>query len=80
MPVVSASKQSYNYRKVRALIDSRLLYVGKVSERQYEWTKAGSIVDVDERDIPELLAKRIGVRSCCGAGLQGNQVFEIYNE
>lgn len=79
MLVVSVSEQTYNYIKVRSLIDSRLLYSGQVSGEQYTWAKAGSIIDVDERDVPELLAKRIGVRLCCGGGA-GNKVFEIYDE
>jgi hypothetical protein len=63
-------------RQIQAIIDSRLLYVGKATGRQYEWTKAGDIISVDENDAPELLAKRIGERSCCGEGLLGNKVFE----
>lgn len=67
-------------QKVRSLIDSRLFYTGQVSQRQYEWHGAGSVVDVDERDVPELLAKHIGGRSCCGGQFtQGNRVFEIHD-
>jgi len=66
-------------RKIQSQIDSRLLYTGKVSGQNYEWDKAGNIQDVQEEDVEELLAKRIGVRSCCGAGA-GNKVFELIME
>lgn len=70
--------QPYNYRelKIQSLLDARLEYFGKVSLRQYTWSKAGDIRNVDERDVPELLSKRIGVRSCCGEGGLGNLVFQ----
>lgn len=78
--VVTAPKQSYNYVKIRSLLASHLLYSGQISGKHYEWSKSGDVVEVDERDVPELLAKRIGKRSCCGEDLQGNKVFEIYDE
>lgn len=81
LPVVAATKQSYNYVKVRSLLASHLVYNGQETGQHYEWTSAGTIVNVDERDVPELLAKRIGRRSCCGENvLQGNKLFEIYDE
>lgn len=81
MLVVSVQEQTYNYIKVRSLLDSRLLYTGQVSGQQYEWSRAGSITEVDKRDVPELLAKRIGTGSCCGGQARdGNRVFEIYDE
>lgn len=68
-------------KKIRSLIDSHLIYSGRESGQQYEWMSAGNVMDVDERDVPELLAKRIGERSCCGGQFQmGNKVFEIYDE
>jgi len=75
---VSKGERIYNYyvRQIQSLIDSRLLYSGKATGRQYEWAKSGDVILVDERDAPELLAKRIGERSCCGEGLLGNQVFQ----
>jgi len=73
---------SYNYKevKIQSLIDSRLLYTGQTSGKQYEWSRGGDVILVDERDVPEMLSKRIGQRSCCGEGLLGNKVFEIYKE
>jgi hypothetical protein len=64
--------------KVQSVTDAHLIYVGKVSGRQYEWSRAGDVVEVEEEDTPELLTKRIGTRSCCGTG-NGNQVFQGIN-
>jgi hypothetical protein len=63
--------------KIQSLIDAHLLYDGKVSQRHYEWTGAGAIVSVDERDVPELLAKRLGGNTCCGGNRDGNQIFQL---
>lgn len=78
VPVVVESIQPYNYKeiKIQSLIDSKLIYTGRVSGKLYEWQRAGDIIAVLEEDVPELLSKRIGQRSCCGEGLLGNQVFE----
>lgn len=78
VPVVVDSVQPYNYReiKIQSLIDSKLVYEGRSSGKLYEWQRAGDIIAVLEEDVPELLSKRIGQRSCCGEGLLGNKVFE----
>lgn len=63
---------------VQSLYDSRLIYRGDVSGKEYEWKKAGDIVMVLAEDVPSLLDKRIGKGSCCGAVNQnGNKVFEL---
>jgi hypothetical protein len=51
--------------KLQSLIDAHVLYTGKVTSRQYEWARAGSIVAVDSLDAPTLLEKRIKTQSCC---------------
>lgn len=77
--VEKVTEQDYNYRRIQSLYDAHLLYTGKVSGRQYEWGRAGDVVEVLQDDVPELLSKRIGQRSCCGEGLLGNLVFqEVY--
>lgn len=61
-----------------SLYDSRLIYRGDVSGKEYEWGRAGAVVMVLLEDVPPLLAKRIGNRGCCGAVNEGgNKVFEI---
>lgn len=63
---------------VRSLYPSRLIYFGDKSGKRYEWADAGAIVYVLQEDVPPLLSKRIGGRSCCGALNQdGNKVFEL---
>lgn len=70
------SETIINLVKVQSLIDAHLQYTGRESGESYEWLRAGDIQNVDERDVPELLSKRIGERSCCGEGGLGNLVFQ----
>lgn len=65
---------------VVSLYDSRLIYRGDVSGKRYEWGRAGAVVMVLSEDVPPLLEKRIGNRSCCGARQGGNKVFELAQE
>jgi len=64
-----------NKINIQSRIESRLQYTGRVSGKSYEWHRAGEIVEVDESDVPELLAKRLGGSQCCG-GTGGNLIFE----
>ena len=74
--VVEEAVEPYNsYRKIQSQIDSKLVYTGRVSGELYEWQRAGDIIAVRDEDVPELLSKRIGERTCCGEGLLGNKVF-----
>lgn len=73
----SLQTQTYNYIRIESLIDACLQYTGRESGELYEWQRAGDVQNVDERDAPELLSKRIGVRSCCGEGGLGNLVFQV---
>lgn len=61
--------------KVQSLIDAHLYYTGQISGELYEWSMAGTVVEVDERDVPELLTKRLGKKMCCGSGT--NLVFQL---
>jgi len=63
---------------VYSIYDARLSYVGRVSGEQYIWSKIDESVLVLTEDVPYLLEKRLGSRSCCGGMNQdGNRVFEI---
>lgn len=64
-----------NLVKVQSLVDAHVYYTGQISGELYEWVKAGAIVDVDERDVPELLAKRPGKKPCCGG--ERKQIFQL---
>jgi len=75
-PVVKTAAQvTIKSIKIQSLISAHLMYSGRESGKQYEWTRAGAIVDVDETDVPELLSKRLGGKTCCGSG-DGNVIFE----
>jgi len=63
--------------KLVLLIDAKIRVQGSVSGKSYVFSGAGSIVDVDKRDVNDLLQKRQGGRQCCGSGEFGNQVFEF---
>ena len=65
---------------IRSLYDSRLRYVGTSTGKDYEWSRGGDVVMVNILDVPALLEKRIGERSCCGARQGGNQVFELVQQ
>ena len=64
--------------KVRlvSLLDARLVYTGQVTGKQYEWIKAGSVIEVDAEDSKILLAKRI-YGTCCGNSPDGTPLFQI---
>jgi len=61
--------------KIQSLIEAHVYYAGQVSGQLYEWNRAGAIVDVDERDVPELLAKRSGKKPCCGG--ERTKIFQL---
>lgn len=61
--------------KIESLLEAHLEYVGRESGKPYSWHKAGDIVLVDEADVPELLSKRLGKKTCCGSG--ENRIFQI---
>lgn len=85
-PVVAEKPQETKINTVKevaiqAVYPSRLKYAGHVSGKDYEWASAGSIVMVLSEDVPFLLEKRIGSKSCCGAlNMNGNKVFELAQE
>lgn len=54
-----------SYVKLQSQLDARLLYTGQVTGKSYEWTRAGSVVEVDALDAPYLLSKRTKKQSCC---------------
>ena len=74
---VFAPKYSVNYRQVRLMIDANMRATGSVTGNSYSWNGAGSVVDVDERDVENLLNKRQGGRQCCGGTGYGNVIFEL---
>jgi len=66
---VFAKKQTYTPKTTRivSLRNKTVNAKGSVTGATYVFKTAGSVVSVDERDAPEILARKAG-RSCCGAG------------
>lgn len=60
--------------QIRLLIDANYTVTGKFSGMEYLFRGAGSVKDVDERDVEYLLSLRQG-KGCCGGGGGGN-IFE----
>lgn len=63
--------------KVRLMIDAIFKVENTPSGREYVFPGAGSVQDVDERDVDFLLAKQQGERRCCGGGVGGNVIFAL---
>ena len=63
--------------KVRSLIEANLEYTGRESGQLYRWHGAGQVTPVRAEDVPELLSKQLGKKSCCGGE---NRIFELAQE
>jgi len=63
--------------KVQSRFPARIKCVGQVTGEQYIWAQSGDVVEADERDVPNLLARTIGKSACCGAVKGGNHVFTL---
>lgn len=50
--------------------------IGQATGQRYDWAYAGSVVNVDIADLEQVLSKKVGERSCCGASGNGNVIFE----
>lgn len=61
--------------KMVSALEAKTYVTGKYSGREYLFDGAGSIQDVDDRDVNWLLEKRQG-KACCGGG-DGAQLFYI---
>lgn len=65
--------------KVQSMFPANVVYIGPISGERYIFPGAGSILEVDSRDVPNMLAYRIGTSACCGGGgsSDGNHVFQL---
>lgn len=71
-------KSTISRVNIQSLFPARVIKVGLVSGERYDFAEAGSVLSVDERDVPDLLAYRIGTTNCCGgADPSGNTVFQL---
>lgn len=78
--IVDVLESEYVGTKMTLLIDATVKITGKYSGRNYLFNGAGSVQDVDERDVDWLLERRQGGRQCCGGGATGNVVFQLAGE
>lgn len=67
----------YGVKQVQSLIDARIKVTGKYSGQEYLFERAGSVQDVDERDVEWLVSRRQGERQCCGGTDRGNAMFRL---
>lgn len=73
----TAPKITISRVQIQSLFPARVVKIGLVSGERYDFAEAGSVLSVDERDVNDLLAYRIGTTSCCGGSdPNGNQVFQ----
>ena len=78
--VPSPLEQVDNTVLIVCMIDSVVKVTGTVSGKSYQFSGAGSVVNVDKKDVEWLLAKRQGERQCCGGTGNGNIVFALASE
>ena len=77
--VANMAPETYNIVRIVNKIGARVKYPGAVTGKLYIWERAGAVVNVDERDVPDLLTKTLGKKRCCGSA-NSNFVFEIMKE
>jgi hypothetical protein len=77
---VSVVETEYRYKQMVSMIDAKIKVTGMYSGQEYVFDGAGSVVDVDERDVEWMLGKRQGERQCCGGSGNGNAVFALKEE
>ncbi len=75
----------YNYDELRRVqlqsqFPAQIIVIGQVSGERYVWSKAGDILEVDSRDLDELLLKGIGRGACCGNTFTGNLLFRLVED
>ena len=57
---------TYNKISLTSQFSAHITLEGSITGKFYRWPKSGDAVEVDERDVPNLLEKKIGERFCCG--------------
>ena len=53
----------------------KLNTIGPVTGNKYHFGGAGSVMDVDNRDVPKMLEMGLGNKSCCGSS--STTYFEV---
>jgi hypothetical protein len=73
-PVVSTKAGT---KRLALQIDAKYKVTGKYSGQEYLFNGAGSVNDVNEKDVQWMLDLRQGSRQCCGGSPEGNIVFRL---
>jgi len=78
IPIDNMEDSNYNeVVRLRLLIGVKSFSItGPASGKQYKWSGAGSVIDVDKEDVAALLSKRLGGKTCCGDS-NSNRIFEL---
>jgi len=66
VPLVGKSSNTYNKISLTSQFSARIKLCGSVSGECYVWEQSGAAVEVDARDVPMLLEKKMGEKFCCG--------------
>lgn len=74
---ITAPRYESVQRAVRLMVDAKVVVTGEVTGNRYVFDGAGTVANVDERDVQSLLEKRQGGRQCCGGTGYGNAMFEL---
>ena len=64
--VATGKATAYNKISLTSQFSARITLEGSVSGERYTWERSGAAVDVDARDVPMLLEKKMGEQFCCG--------------
>ena len=62
--------------RLQSKFPATIRLTGQVTGKRYEWKNAGSVVEVDAQDAPNLLERRVGRTACCGGTGRGNYLFD----
>lgn len=74
---VKTTKEVNSTVAVQCVLDAKVKATGYVTGNVYVFNGAGSVQDVDTRDVEKLLQKRQGGRQCCGGKGYGNAMFAL---
>jgi len=75
---ISKKAEEYKPKTVRLALqkNKKVRVFGSVTGAEYFFNGAGTELDVDERDVPQLLEKGINQKSCC-SGVENSPYFVI---
>lgn len=78
--VIVEEKPEKPTKRLVISIDARYKVKGKYSGQEYLFNGAGSVQDVDTRDVEWMLSLRQGSRQCCGGSPEGNIIFRLVEQ